>query len=481
MTTGKSLLLLFGLLAVLSVLAKIWSPKEDLDGRIPLIWVSDNNPARTAQIDAFNEENPDLSLTLDFGNSGPQKIVLQSSSGVGPDIFDYSDEEIGTYVESGVLLDVTEAAAKMGFSAQKDGWPGAVDTVLYQGQQYGFPCNTGTPLLIYNKNVFDHFGVPYPTGTLTWEEFIALSKKFAPAADPHPQEHAPIFAITGMTWRTFFDTHRGEFFDPEGRLHIADNPELTQAFDLHRDFLFTHRLMPSSVEAKAMSGQGGWGTGSLNQFATARFAMINTGYYALISFGRAYDQQLKDLARREIKISEITEPLEKPLRLGAVLLPRFSDAPPAYRVQTRVAGINAKSPRREEALRFLTYLAGPTYSRLLNEGIDWLPGNPLYAPLGVEPGPADLDRLNMQDLTQKAMASGYTQRLSPFILTSDVTRVLGAQLSRLESDPALSTTDLLASANADLQTLLRRNLERSPKLKALFVERFGQPAYHALP
>ena len=480
MSTTKFLAAIFAGLLILCGVAAIWHPDQELGDKVPLVWVSDNNPARTAQIAAFNAENPDLSLRLDFGNGGTQKIILQSSSGVGPDIFDFGSADIETFVESGVLWDVTDASVTMGFSALKDGWPEGAQTYTYNSRQYGFPCNTGAAILIYNKNVFDYFGVPYPQGLMTWKEFIDMAKKVNSQTSPKIGDDSRIFAVTGAIWQQFFTGQHGEFFDPDGQLTIAESPELYRAFEMHREFLFTHQFMPSTIEAKAMSGQGGWGSGNLNQFAAGRFAMAITGHWALIAFGQAYQQQLDELTRNGLKEEDIKDPLKKPLRLGAVLIPKFSKLPPSYQVQSRVAGINAKSPRREEPLKFLQYLAGPTYSELLNAGEDWLPGNPEYSELGVDPGPPALSRQELQDRTVEAMSYGYSPRQSPFLLTSDVFRVIGNQISRLESTPDISTQALLDAAQSDLQTLMRRTLERNPNLESLFIERFGKPAYQNL-
>ncbi len=154
MTTTRFLAAIFVALLLLSGLAYIWRPGKGPSGKTPLTWVSDNNPARTRQIQAFNEEHPHLDLSLDYASSGVQKIILQCASGVGPDIFDFNDESLDTFVEAGVLMDVSEQAKAMGFDAATAGWPSSYNTYNYLGKQYGFPCNTGAGILIYNKNVF---------------------------------------------------------------------------------------------------------------------------------------------------------------------------------------------------------------------------------------------------------------------------------------------------------------------------------------
>ena len=483
MTTTKFLAAILATLIALSIVAAIWKPKAAADGRTPLVWVSDNNPARAAQIAAFNEENPGLDLHLDYANSDPQKIILQCSSGVGPDILDFGDDQIESYVASGILWDVTGAAKKMGFSGRKAGWPGAIDTFTCNGRQYGFPCNTGAAILIFNKNVFDYFGVPYPAGLMTWEQFIELAKKVNSHTNPAGAGGKRIFAVSGLNFRTFFDSLRGEFFNKDGSLNIVNNPELRTALDMHRDMIFKDRLSPTTVEARQMPGQGGWGSGaslgaaSLNQFATGKFAMAVTGHWSLIAFGPAHRQQMEYLKSQGIAPDDLKNPIDRPLRLGAVLVPHFAGREPCYHVTSRVAGINARSPRREEALRFLQYLAGPTYSKLLNEGADFLPGNPKYASLGVEPGPPDLSRPELHAATMEAMTHGYVPRRSPFLLAFDVTRVMAAQISRMESNPAITTDEVLHSAQKELNTLLRRNLDRDPELLTLFIGRFGKETY----
>jgi ABC-type glycerol-3-phosphate transport system substrate-binding protein len=471
MSTSKFLIAIFLFLAALSGVAVLLKDDQVPEGKTPLVWVSDNNPARTAQIEAFNAENPDLYLTLDYSNRNVQKVILQCSSGVGPDIFDvYNPGELQAYVEAGVAWDLTDRAAEAGFDALGPNlWPGMRENVRYLGRQYSYPCNSGVNILIYNKNVFDHLGIAYPEGLMTWEEFIDLGIQVRDRAS----KGTPAYAVTGLDWITLFDGLGGEYFTEEGKLQLRGSQDLMRALQMHKDLIFKHRLMPSTLDLKSMSGQGGWGSGGLNQFSAGRFAMAVTGEWALLAFSRTYRQQIANLQARGLRVEDIDDPLERPLRLGCVLLPVFSDRAPCYGVGGRTAAINVKSPRREEALRFLQYLAGPTYSRVLNESADSLPGNPAYAEVGIDPGPEDLSRVEMHKATMEGMKYGYSKRKSPFLLLSDVERVLRAQMSRMESDPRIEVEQLIRDAEKELTTLLRRNLAGDPSLRKLYLERFG--------
>ena len=125
----------------------IWSqPREELGGRVKLVWASDNNPSRADQIAAFNRESPQDRLELDYGNIGMEKILLQCSSGIGPDIFDIYSDELQTYAESGVLWDVTDPAKSNGIlrgegllarGGRHDHLPGPAVCLSLQYRDYG--------------------------------------------------------------------------------------------------------------------------------------------------------------------------------------------------------------------------------------------------------------------------------------------------------------------------------------------------------
>jgi ABC-type glycerol-3-phosphate transport system substrate-binding protein len=447
-------------LIAISVARGIWLGRDTSGKRTPLVWVTGSNPARQEQIAAFNQENPDVELVLDISNTGVQKTILQCSSGVGPDIFEVNDgEQLQTFVQAGIPWDITEAAGAGGFSASRDLWPAALPEVTYEGRQYSYSCSLNVNLLLYNKNIFDHCKVPYPEGSLTWDQFLEISQKLRAGSN------GKVHAITGLNWQIFFESQGGQYFAEDGRLTIANSSELRRALEMHRDFVFKYKIMPTALELSAMSGQGGWGAGSLNQFASGKFGMIVSGQWAIVGLARTLDKQKKLLATEGDGQAAATDPLRAPLRLGSVLLPRFVERDHCFRANSRSAAINAASPRREQALAFLKYLSSPSYCAQINQAADGLAPNPAYAELGIQAGPPELARLELHENTKRAADYAYTQRRSPYLATVEVLTALRKQVSRLENDPTLPIDHLLEAAQRELEALLQRNLSRHPDLR----------------
>ena len=75
-----------------------------------LVWTTDPNPARTEQVKQFNQLNPDCQLSIDPDSGDAMKIMVQCSANMGPDLIDhiYYDSNLHTYVEAGILLDLTD-------------------------------------------------------------------------------------------------------------------------------------------------------------------------------------------------------------------------------------------------------------------------------------------------------------------------------------------------------------------------------------
>ena len=473
----------FGGLLGLTVVALLLEPAGAPAGVTPLLWASSANPFRLAQIERFNAMHPALRLTLDSSNNRFEKIIVQNSSGVGPDFFDVlTGSYLQSYVESGVAWDLTAKSA--GIAADVDTWPGIHNEITYEGRQYGYPANVGTFLILYNKNVFDRFGVPYPDATaeMTWPEFIALLQRVSgtPPGGGRPVLGTNAVDYSGRApspyfWKTLFYSRHGEFFSPDGTRPTVDTEDMRVAFQLHQDAIFRQHVMPTTVELGTMTGQGGWGNGGITQFAEGHFATIVSGKFALASLRGFVEDQKRRLARWNADPDrQQREPKPEVLRLGVFPLPHFTGLPQSCVALSQTVVINPGSKHRDEALTFLRFLASDTYARMVE--IYGMPGNPRQVRYDYPESHVELAEHEITRCVVDSMRYGYQTRKSPFLLNFDVDRVLNEQALRLEADPSLDVRELLVEAQRQLDELLQLNLSRDPRLAALHRERL-----HATP
>ncbi|RYG73333.1 extracellular solute-binding protein [bacterium] len=452
---------IFLALSGLSVIALLTQPKPPHPEKLGITRTTDFHPRRSVELAKFNAANPELWLTIDTSGNQLQKIIVQSSSGVGADLFDvYNGSQLQTLAEAGVISDVTPEAKELGFSVDGDTWPAVRGELSDQGKQYSYPANVNANILVFNKAIFRKMGVPFPKQNITWDEFWPMAQKLTKRDGKNS-----VFGVVQFGWGSIFQSLRGQYFNKDGTKLLLTSDALKTSLQAHKDMIYKYRVSPSSLELKALSGQGGYGAGGINQFADGRFAMIGIGKWALTNFRSAYRDQKEKLAQWEKNPSR--QESEKPmvLELGSVMMPHFEGKPQCFKVESRSTAVNALGPHRKQALQFLKFLASKEYSEIVNGGVDALPGNPKYVNAGLEPGEPALSELEMHRNTVEALKYGYQPIRSPFLLSSDVERVLGEQLSRLESDPNLPVEDLLAAAQNDAQILMQRNLDRSPKLR----------------
>ena len=435
-------LALIGAMIVMSFIAHELTPKGEDDGRVPLSWVTDPNPQRGPQIEAFNKMFPECRLRLDASNTGMTKILVQSTVGIGPDIFDvYGLEQMNTYVKAGILLDVTDIAKEMGFDRSVT-YPAARTTFSVDGRQYGFPCNVNATVIFYNKALFDKHDVPYPSGHWTWDECVEVAKKLTHRkTDGRGYE---TFGLTRVDWKELLLQFGGSIFSPDLTRCTLDSDESIEAIQFYHDLHFKWHVMPTPSDKLAMSGEGGWGAGDIRWFGNGRIAMIRIGRWGLIQF-RKY----------------------KGLSLGVCYMPHVRGRRPVAFCRSRSAGVNAKSPRRDQAVKFLKFLASEPYCKLINLGADALPGNKAYGTtehMHNDRHPED-DEYNHYFID--VLRYGHPLDISPFVNPFVVNRIARREIERIlakDKTPAEAMRDAARKINTEI----RKNVAKDATLRVRY-------------
>jgi multiple sugar transport system substrate-binding protein len=442
-------LITFCVLVLLSVVAWQIQPAPP-EGKIPLVWVSDDNPARREQISLFNDLHPNYDLRLDprANQAGMEKVMLQCLAGVGPDLFDaYSPSELDAFVRSGVAWDVTEELAKRAIDMEKDVWPAILPTGIREGRVYGFPANVAVDAIWVNKDLFDAAGEPYPEGPWTWEEFIEVAQRLT-LRDERGRIKQFGFLCDWWQWPQFIMLFGGQLYAENGTRSAVDSPEAIEAIQFMHDLMYVHHVMPTPVDEATMATAGGWGSGTITYFGAGKGAMALGGRWWLCTL-RDYEG----------------------LNLGVVEIPRMSDT--AYRAYGRATVVNRYSPRREQALDFLVYEAGKDYNDLINRQADAVAAVMRYNYTPEFLQNPEHPEEDYNEVWRDVIRYGEADVWSPFVNGQAANRILTKQLDLVKNDQK-SAADALRDAAREIHKEMAKTLERDPSLRIKYYRLTGK-------
>lgn len=138
-------------------------------------------PSGEAQAEAFMKEYPNVKVTVvNAGTATDEYTKLQNAISAGsgaPDVAQIEYYALQQFALSDGLLDL----GSYGFGDLESDYTASTwGAVNLNGGIYGLPQDSGPMVMLYNKAVFDQFGLSVPT---TWDEYIAGAQKLT-AADP---------------------------------------------------------------------------------------------------------------------------------------------------------------------------------------------------------------------------------------------------------------------------------------------------------
>ncbi len=106
-----------------------------------------------------------------------------ASGGSLPDVFWMHINEAQKYMSNGVLLNLDEYIAADDTTDMNNYYEGLVDIYNYEGSQYAIPKDHDTIALIYNKEIFDAYGIEYPSDDWDWEKYAEVAAEITEAGE----------------------------------------------------------------------------------------------------------------------------------------------------------------------------------------------------------------------------------------------------------------------------------------------------------
>ena len=102
-----------------------------------------------------------------------------ASGGEMPDVFWMHSANAQKYMDADLLLNLNSYIEADEAIDLENYFPGIVDLYSQDGVQYAIPKDHDTIAAVYNKAVFDKYGVEYPTDDWTWEDYAAIAQEIA--------------------------------------------------------------------------------------------------------------------------------------------------------------------------------------------------------------------------------------------------------------------------------------------------------------
>lgn len=223
-------------------------------------------------IDNFEAENPDITIEAqEIGNYNDIVTKLQAAIPArrAPDAVIMEVTRYGLFADRDVLLDLTDYVEAD--PLKDDLYNFAREVGVFEGKNYIVPFNSSTPVLYYNKAIFEQAGLGTHTPLKTYDGLLAASKQIT--------EKLGDDGITGIAapgqfarWGLIMDNDSDLIDSVSGEI-LLDAPNTIEAYEFMASLVHEHKVASPDGVTKENNGRDAFLAGKVGM-------MINsTGNY----------------------------------------------------------------------------------------------------------------------------------------------------------------------------------------------------------
>lgn len=264
-------------------------------------WTGPDGDVMRGLVERFNQENPDIKVTLTTLQWSPlfEKLVTQAKAGSPPSLMAMHPQEIAQFASLGILD--PDAAEKAGVK-QEDFDQNAWNYTMYDGKQYALPLDMHMHGLYINVDMFKAAGLDPAKPPRTAAEFLDVAAKLTIDANgKHPNEagfDAKNVKQWGMglpnnhhgfyLWYALMYQQGEDLLNGENNATAFDASKGAKAWEWLGDLVYKHQVVPQGQKAPmddfkagltAMVVDGPWQLAGLEgqnaiQWTTAPFVQV---------------------------------------------------------------------------------------------------------------------------------------------------------------------------------------------------------------
>ncbi len=234
-------------------------------------WWSDAKPVWDSVIAEFEASHPNIRVrqeVMSF-NVMKDKVLTQSAAGehVG-DLLPLEDWFAQELIERRFFTDLSPYLSRDIDSGQY--YPIALGSFYNDGNLQAWPIALITYPLVYNEQIFDQAGLPYPDTTWTFETLLAAAKQLTKDTDGDgkPDQYGFMLDNSGGFDGTIYSLGGAILSDDLSRSAFAE-PRTIEALKFWTGLVLEYGVAPQNASILGGSSSGG----SMRPFETGRFAM----------------------------------------------------------------------------------------------------------------------------------------------------------------------------------------------------------------
>ena len=236
-------------------------------------------PMAQKELTIFQTAHPNLSVfyTPDPENLADQ-MPLDMQAGNAADVFQGCCEFFPAWNQEGYVLDLRSYVQTDLDPAIVADWDPAQYKAFFDasGRQFGVPKYQGTLVLYYNKDIFDKYGVAYPDGSWTYDDYLAAMKKLT--HDTNGDGATDVWgSMLDIGWdrlQVHINAWGGHVVEPSDPSKcVIDSPEALAALEWVRARMWDDKVMATFTDVNNVGTQAAFYGGKL--------AMVEDGSWAL--------------------------------------------------------------------------------------------------------------------------------------------------------------------------------------------------------
>ena len=262
-----------------------------------------------------------------------ERLLMAMAAGSPPDVFQLDNSDLPALVNRGVVLDLAPYFTRAGVDVA------CLDHTLLSifrrgNAVYALPRGYTPLVVVYNKDVFDRAGIPYPADDWTWDDFLRIAKRLTrdTDGDGRVDQWGTYFDRRPFLWIPWVWAGGGDVLCPDGRRAggCLDAPVTIEAIRWYTGWMTRQGIAPRTHNLLTSVGD------DFRLFTSGRVAMMTTGHFWV-------PRLLPSVAAGR-------------LRLGFVGIPHRAGFHPATVLYASGYAVPATAGRRKLAIELAAYL-----------------------------------------------------------------------------------------------------------------------------